>query len=334
MSDLAAIAPAASARSHRSNITVPDALSAQLRDDTDLRHAAHAALLPYHMSLKETESGIEVSGDAPAVVVIQRWLEQAAINWSTIEPHEAPDIASLHTAVHGALKRDLVLRLAGLPKPVRPLTLTQHAYIETMIEGQASLILASGPTGTGKTHLALAAGLSLLESGAVRHLIVACPDAPSTSQSTRSDVQPEQIFDRRFAGIEDELIDLVGPEEMRRLLDERRLDICPIDQLRGRTFRETFLVIDGAQNMDISRTRMVVSRLGENSRMVLIGDPDQCELRLGRPSGFNHLIEMVDGEDFAKIIRFDVPDIIRNPVVARLEALYARDPGNSVEHRK
>lgn len=327
MPDLATIAPAEPARVHKTNVAVPEALSAHLRDDTELRHNAHAAVAPYHMALKETASGIEVSGDAPAVLVMQRWLEQAAANWRTTGPHAVPDGPSLRSAIDGALKRDLVLRLAGLPKPVRPLTLTQHAYIETLIEGRAPLVLASGPTGTGKTHLALAAGLNLLETGAVQHMIVARPDVARDAQAMPAELRNDRVYDESFAGIEDELNDLVGPDVVRRLQADRRLEICPVGRLQGRTFGHAFLVIDEAQNMNVRVTRMVVSRLGEKSRMVMVGDPDHCDMREDGRSGFDHLAGLVEGEDFARIIRFDVPDIVRNPVVARLETLYAREAG-------
>jgi phosphate starvation-inducible PhoH-like protein len=256
---------------------------------------------------------------------MQRWLEAAASVWRCADPKAWPNADTLQAAIDSALKRDLVLRLAGLPKPVRPLTLTQHAYIETLLEGRASLVMAAGPTGTGKTHLALAAGLSLLETGAVRHMVVARPSRASEGQAMTTELRQDRVYDESFAGIEDELTDLVGPDEVRKLQAARRLEICPVGKLRGRTFGHAFVVIDEAQNMNVRRTRMVVSRLGEQSRMELIGDPDHCDMRDDRISGFNHLIGLVETEDFARIIRFDVPDIVRNPVVARLETLYARD---------
>ncbi|WP_420434216.1 PhoH family protein [Hyphobacterium sp.] len=327
MPDLATIAPAEPAPTHKANVAVPEALSAHLRDNTGLRHSAHAAVAPYHMALKETASGIEVSGDAPAVLVMQRWLEKAAASWRTTGPHDVPDGASLRSAIDGALKRDLVLRLAGLPKPVRPLTLTQHAYIEALIEGRAPVIMASGPTGTGKTHLALAAGLSLLETGAVQHMIVARPNVAREGQVMTAELRNNRVYDESFAGIEDELNDLVGPDVVHRLQASRKLEICPVGHLQGRTFGHAFMVIDEAQNMNVRTTRMVVSRLGEKSRIVLVGDPDHCDMREDGRSGFDHLTSLVEGEDFARIIRFEVPDIVRNPVVARLETLYGRDGG-------
>ncbi|WP_421790385.1 PhoH family protein [Hyphobacterium sp.] len=310
-------------------VDAPETLASQLRQSRDVVHAAHAALSPYQLSLKAVSQGVEIHGDAPAVLVMQRWLEQIVDHWRASGTHEGLDASSLKAVINDALKRDLVLRLPGLPKPVRPLSVLQHAYIEALLEGTEPIIIASGPTGTGKTHLALAAGLSLLDTGKIRHMIVARPNVIEEGQTMTPELRLDRVYDEGFAGIEDELNDLIGPEEVRRLQQRRRLEVTPVGRLQGRNFADAFLIIDEAQNMNVRRTRMAVSRLGENSRMVLIGDPNHCELRNDGQSGFEHLLKMVEREDFARIIHFTVPDIIRNPVVAKLEALYVQDASSS-----
>ena len=141
--------------------------------------------------------------------------------------------------------------------------------------------------------------------------------------STRNELE----YDDQFEFLEDILLDLVGNTAFRQLIESRRLELMPLGHMRGRTFNDALLIVDEAQNMSVRKMRMVVTRIGRGSRMVLTGDPEHVDLRGDEPSGLGHLLRMVEGSDFAKVFRFAGGQIVRSPLATRLEELYARDGG-------
>lgn len=283
---------------------------------------------PFALKITPDDDGLRLSGDDPACAVAARVLETAAEALrATGRLNGALEPPAIDDAIDALLRRDLAVRAPGLPRPVRMHSLAQLAYARDLFASEPPLVIASGPTGTGKTHLALAAGVSRLAQGACKRLVIARPHVIQDGDVVTAEVRADIRYDVQFEAIEDALGELVGAEETARLRAQRQLEILPVGRLQGRTFSDAFILIDEAQNMTVRRMRMALGRLGERSRMVVTGDPVHVELKEDEPSGFAHLLDMVDGEDFAAVHRFQTRQIMRNPVVARLEALYAAHPG-------
>ena len=137
-------------------------------------------------------------------------------------------------------------------------------------------------------------------------------------------LRSETVYDDQLVAIEDALSDLLGHDEMRRRIDHGLIEILPLGRLRGRTFNECVIVIDEAQNMTIQKMRMALTRLGRGSRMIVTGDPDQSDLAADEPSGLNHILSLICDTDLALIHRFNVHQIVRNDLVAKIETLYSR----------
>jgi len=315
----------------------PDAYRASLDISTTFAEQirAHGAevltrlvpdLQPYHAAMRLVGSRLELAGDEPAVLMLQEIVRSAAeASQDGTPPDQFWAPGAVATSLQQALERGLAFRVPGLRNAVRPRTVMQHAFMSALLAKSPPVIIGAGPTGTGKTHLALAAGLNLLEDGKYRHLVIARPHVFERGEVITAQTRADTVYDGQFAAIEDELTDLVGPEELNRLQDARRLEIMPVGRMRGRTFQNAYVIVDEAQNMNIQKTRMVVTRLGENSRIVLTGDPAHAELKDEGPSGFTHLINLVAGSDIARVFNFSAEHIVRDPVVATLEALYRND---------
>ena len=109
------------------------------------------------------------------------------------------------------------------------------------------------------------------------------------------------------------------------MIGSRQLELTPTGLLSGRTFNNAILIIDDAQNLDVPTMRMAVTRMGENARVIITGDPSSRRLRTNEPSGLAHLLDMVEGKPFADVFRFRASNVIRNSTVAALEALYEAD---------
>ncbi len=300
-------------------VVVPDSVARSIE----------AAVRPYALTFQSTHEGALLRGDSTAVALAALIVERLG------ELTRAPlDLSSAERCIADTidyqLRHELAFRLVGLAQAVRPMSLSQVAYMNALLRAPEPLIFGVGPTGTGKTHLALAAGLNALASGRVKKLIATRPHDWLEGQTITAAARAETIRDEQLAPLEDELHSLISAEEVRRLTESDQLDLLPLGLMRGRTFNEAFIVVDEAQNITVPKMRMLVTRLGRASRMVLAGDPSQAHLHEEESSGLAHLMNLVRDAEFALVHEFDASNIIRNPVVARLEALYAQDGGTGL----
>lgn len=290
-----------------------------------LLQATEMAVLPFSVNVSASCNGIQLTGDEAAVALASKILERFA---DTLPDNGKADTSHLDSAVSSVvektLKRDLAFRLKGLPYAVQPMSLSQVAFMQTLLSKEEKLVIGIGPTGTGKTHIAIAAALNQLALEQVKHIVITRPhvfmDGEVITQATREEMERDGQFDF----FEDIMRDLIGYKQFDQFVKQRMLEITPLGHLRGRTFNESFIIIDDAQNMTVRKMRMAVTRIGRGSRMVVLGDPAQIDLRGEEQSGLAHLLDLIDGTDIAKIHRFEINQIIRNNTAARLEALYAR----------
>jgi phosphate starvation-inducible PhoH-like protein len=284
------------------------------------------ALYPYSVHIAPIAGGARLAGDELAVVLAEKAIDAlGAAMHGQVDPQQIDEI--LNGFVAHALKYDLAFRLEGIPHPVRPRTLGQVAFLNAILYGTQALTFGVGSTGTGKTHLALAAGLSLLESGTVPHLVITRPHVIWEGETMTAERRADVADEGQLTPIEDELYSFIGADSVRRLKGEGRLEIVPLGRLRGRTFNESMILVDDAQNLLAHQMRMVLTRLGHDSRIVITGDPASTDLRSAEESGLPHVLRLMAEQDFALIHSFRKSEIVRNPVVAAIEALYERDPG-------
>lgn len=200
-------------------------------------------------------------------------------------------------------------------------------------EGQARLmaaidvsdvVMAVGPAGTGKTHVAVRKAVEALKAGQVKRIVLARPAVEAGERLGFMPGGPEDKLDPYMRPLYDELMTCIPPQVMKAWLAERVLEIAPIGFMRGRTFTDSFVVVDEAQNMTAGQLKMVLTRIGFGSRMVVTGDPEQSDLLPGE-SGLATVADRVEGKvSGVAIVRLDGRDVVRHPVVkAMLEVLAA-----------
>jgi phosphate starvation-inducible protein PhoH and related proteins len=283
-----------------------------------------SAILPFCFQISATHEGVQVDGDKVAVMLVAKILERIRDGRAKNATEDDTLLkATVTAAIADALKRDLVFTLKGVTHPVQPVSLSQVAFLQTLLSWSETLVIGIGPVGTGKTHLAIAAGLNQLAEERVKRVVVTRPHVVMEGEIVTSATRRELEYDDQFEFLEDILRDLIGYLEFRRLIDHRKLELVPLGHMRGRTFNDSFIIVDEAQNMTVQKMQMVISRIGRASRMVLTGDPTHVDLLGDESSGLVHLLELLKGTDIAKVHRFEKNQIVRNNVVARLEELYA-----------
>jgi phosphate starvation-inducible PhoH-like protein len=203
-------------------------------------------------------------------------------------------------------------------------SVAQAEYIKAMREKE--LVFGLGPAGTGKTYLAVAAGVDLLMTGRVERLILS---RPAVEAGERLGFLPGDLRDKvdpYLRPIFDALNDMLPAEQLARRLGSGEIEVAPIAFMRGRTLAHAFVILDEAQNTTPVQMKMFLTRLGEGSRMVVNGDPTQVDLPAGARSGLADALEALQGLDEAAVVRFTAADVVRHRLVARIVGAYeARD---------
>jgi phosphate starvation-inducible PhoH-like protein len=200
-------------------------------------------------------------------------------------------------------------------RKVRPQSDNQRALMEAI--GRHHLTLALGPAGTGKTYLAITAAVEALEAGRVSRIVLT---RPAVEAGESLGFLPGDLHDKLapyLRPLYDALNERVGGKRVKQLMAEGVIEVAPIAYMRGRTLNNAFVVIDEAQNCTYGQIKMLLTRLGWNSTMVLTGDPDQSDLLDGL-SGLAQIAERLETVPDIAVIRLTEQDIVRHPLVAQM----------------
>lgn len=289
-------------------------------------HNTQRAVKPFRVAISPVPGGVRLTGDEIAVSLVAEMMRRITEATKAGHAINEPMVNSVAvSAVQDALKHELAFRLNGIHSAVRPMSLSQVAFMNAMLFSDRPLIFGIGPTGTGKTHLAIAAGLNLIADKHFKSMVVTRPRGMLEGDIMTAALRAETVYDEQLTPIEDELRELIGRDETKRLIEHGLLEITPLGRMRGRSFNECFILIDEAQNMGKKMMRMALTRLGRGSRMVVTGDPAQVALSGDEPSGLPHILKHIAGTDIALVHQFQNHQIIRNATVAKIEAIYSSE---------
>lgn len=200
-------------------------------------------------------------------------------------------------------------------RKVKPRSDGQQALMKA-IESH-NLTMALGPAGTGKTYLAISAAVEALEDGKVERIILSRPAMEAGESLGYLPGDMHEKMAPYLRPLYDALGDRLGGKRVRQLLEEGTIEIAPVGFMRGRTLNNSFVVIDEAQNCTYAQLKMLLSRLGWNSTMVVTGDPDQSDLLDGM-SGLSDISNRLDAIKNIAVIRLKSEDIVRHPLVAEM----------------
>ena len=196
----------------------------------------------------------------------------------------------------------------------------QSAYIRAM--EKSDLVFATGPAGTGKTYLAVAFAAAMLERQEVKRLILS---RPAVEAGERLGFLPGDMKDKvdpYLRPLYDALNDTLGPERVQKGLESQVIEVAPLAFMRGRTLADAFVILDEAQNTTTMQMKMFLTRLGENSKMLVTGDPSQIDLPPGQVSGLPDAVRRLAGIDEIDIVRFEGGDVVRRKLVMDIVAAY------------
>ena len=190
---------------------------------------------------------------------------------------------------------------------------------------RAELVFGIGPAGTGKTYLAVAHAAMLLERGMVERIILSRPAVEAGERLGFLPGDMKEKVDPYLRPLYDALYDMMPADKVERALTAGVIEIAPLAFMRGRTLAHSAVILDEAQNTTPMQMKMFLTRLGENSRMIVTGDPTQIDLPPQAKSGLVEALRILDGIPGAVIVRFGDGDVVRHPLVAEIVRAYDRD---------
>lgn len=202
-------------------------------------------------------------------------------------------------------------------------TPAQDAYLRAM--DRAELVFGVGPAGTGKTYLAVAHAASLLERGDINRIILSRPAVEAGERLGFLPGDMKEKVDPYLRPLYDALYDMMKSENVERCIASGIIEVAPLAFMRGRTLSNAVVILDEAQNTTSMQMKMFLTRLGENSKMIVTGDPTQVDLPRGERSGLVEAVTLLDGVEGVHISRFNDKDVVRHALVGRIVRAYEAD---------
>jgi phosphate starvation-inducible PhoH-like protein len=203
----------------------------------------------------------------------------------------------------------------------------QVHYVEALRDENLDLIFGVGPAGTGKTFLAVAAAVEAMKQERVDRIIVTRPAVEAGEKLGYLPGDLAEKVDPYLQPIWDAFRSQMSENDLKARRERRQIEVAPLAFMRGRTLSNAFVIVDEAQNSTVLQMKMVLTRLGEGSRMVVTGDPSQIDLVRPDQSGLAHAISILEEVPGVEVIRFAAQDVVRHRLVAHIVEAYHRDEG-------
>ncbi|HEZ7988102.1 MAG TPA: PhoH family protein [Ruminococcus sp.] len=207
-------------------------------------------------------------------------------------------------------------------KIVRPRTVGQKKYIESI--GQNTIVLGIGPAGTGKTYLAVAMAVKAFRNHEIKKIILTRPAVEAGEKLGFLPGDLQDKFDPYLRPLYDALFDMFGAESFQRYMEKGIIEVAPLAYMRGRTLDEAFIILDEAQNTTSEQIKMFLTRLGNESKMVITGDITQIDLPDSRRSGLVEAMKVLKGIDDICIHKFTEKDVVRHKLVQDIIKAYEK----------
>lgn len=213
---------------------------------------------------------------------------------------------------------ELVIRTRR--KLIKPRGPNQSRYLATVRAHDLSFGI--GPAGTGKTYLAVAAAVEALEMDRVRRIVLVRPAVEAGERLGFLPGDLTQKVDPYLRPMYDALYEMMGYEQVAKLLERNMIEVAPLAFMRGRSLNESFIILDEAQNTTVAQMKMFLTRIGFGSTAVVTGDVSQIDLPAGQLSGLKHVLRVLSDVDEIGITRFASKDVVRHHLVQRIVDAY------------
>lgn len=331
-------APGSSAQSGGKAITL------QFNDNTLLPlllgdHDRHLVRIEQALGVRLSCRGnrVAIAGDAQRVETAQELLRGL---WRRLERGESVGKAEIDAAIRLVeADNDPRLPLSDMPAirtrkgAVSPRSSGQVAYMEALANHE--MVFGVGPAGTGKTYLAVAQAVAMLQAGKVDRIVLSRPAVEAGERLGFLPGDMKDKIDPYLRPLYDALHDMMPADQVIRRMTNGEIEVAPLAFMRGRTLAHCYAILDEAQNTTAMQMKMFLTRMGEGTRMVVTGDLSQVDLPNGVRSGMRDALDTLEGIQGIGVVRFDSRDVVRHPLVARIVSAYdAREAARGEARRE
>ncbi len=294
-------------------------------------HHSHLALIETALNVVIHARGNEVTitGDAEAVA---RSLSVLNALYERLERGQDIEQAEVDAMLRFSAEPERQMPnteggVSTLNRVVTARTPKQADYLRAIDESE--LVFSEGPAGTGKTYLAVAKAVERLVRGDVERIILSRPAVEAGEQLGFLPGDMREKVDPYLRPLYDALHDMMPGQQVQKRLESGEIEVAPLAFMRGRTLANAFVILDEAQNTTAVQMKMFLTRLGENSRMVITGDLSQVDLPRGTRSGLRDAREALSHVEGIRFLRFNEEDVVRHPLVGRIVKAY-----NNLENKR
>ncbi|MBV8706162.1 MAG: PhoH family protein [Acidobacteriaceae bacterium] len=207
-------------------------------------------------------------------------------------------------------------------KVLAPKTVNQRRYVDAI--EHHDLTFGIGPAGTGKTYLAVAMAIAALLNKRISRIILTRPAVEAGEHLGFLPGTLQEKIDPYLRPLYDAMFDMIDAEKVEKFVERNVIEIAPLAFMRGRTLNDCFIILDEAQNTTVEQMKMILTRQGFNSKMVVTGDPTQVDLPSGKKSGLFNAIEVLTGVEGIAFVNFEDKDVVRHVLVQRIVKAYDR----------
>ena len=271
-------------------------------------------------------NSIVIKGEKSANNKVKEAIEYLIYRFRSDKKIDKDDIfTSLKTDMVQETKNQSIIQPLGevikTPKrSVIPRSIKQKEYVKSLKKNQ--IVMSLGPAGTGKTYLAVAVALSMLLEKKVERIILSRPAVEAGERLGFLPGDMKDKIDPYLRPLYDSLYDLLDYDKIQRKIESGEIEIAPLAFMRGRTLKNSFAILDEAQNATDTQIKMFLTRIGENSKLVVNGDPSQIDLPNKNQSGLIKSQKILKNIKEISIINFDHNDVIRHPLVTKIVEAY------------
>ena len=216
-----------------------------------------------------------------------------------------------------------VVAITSRGKPIKCKTVGQKEYVEKIKKNP--IVFGVGPAGTGKTYLAVAMAVAAYKNREVEKIILTRPAVEAGERLGYLPGDLQSKVDPYLRPLYDALQEMLGLETYQKLMERGVIEIAPLAYMRGRTLNNSFIILDEAQNTTKEQMKMFLTRMGEESRMIITGDVTQIDLPAGKASGLKHAVSILKNVEDIAIVNLTYKDVVRHPLVMKIIKAYTAD---------
>ncbi len=281
----------------------------------------------FNVSASSRGNVLALSGSNPADVEASKSVLQSL--YHQLEQGRDIGIAQVDAAIRmaghitdheGFLHDEGAGEIRTMKKVIRPYSVAQAEYIDAL--HKHDLVFALGPAGTGKTYIAVAMAVSMFVARRVERIILSRPAVEAGEKLGFLPGDLKEKLDPYLRPLYDALFDMMPGEKVQHLMETGAIEVAPLAFMRGRTLANSFVILDESQNTTATQMKMFLTRLGENSRMVVTGDLSQTDLPRDVKSGLSDAVRKVEHIEGIATVRFSDADVVRHPLAARIVQAY------------